>query len=60
MEHEIHSGTPQEAYETFIDSNKPLSFTPVSVSWGLFGAAKIYHPPHYEGHKSNEEVEKEL
>ena len=55
----IKAESPKLAYEAFVKSIKSLPFAKIRVTWGFMGSECDTEPPHYEGHKSNEEVEKE-
>lgn len=59
IENDIYEETFDKAYNAFVHSNKPLPYSKVCVFGGLLSGDKFYAPPHYEGHKSNKDFEKE-
>lgn len=57
--HKIEAESPEQAFESFIKSHKPIPFGKINITWNYGLSDKNFDPPHYEGHKSNEDFEKE-
>jgi len=52
----IQAETPEEAYNLFVESNKPLPYERINVFWGMLGTgAQDFDPPHYDGHDKDAE-----